>query len=238
LETTSFGRADLHMHTNASDGLPTVRELLNHVAQNTKLDVIAITDHDRVDAALWAYERRDEYPFEIIPGSEVSSAAGHILGVWVKESIPQNLSLSETAAAIHEQDGIAILAHPYHIHLGVVARNVLSYTRHPEMLLESGLDAVEVYNAGIVIPGMNILARQLARRAGIVATGGSDAHTLGGVGCGLTRFPGKSAADLRTALAEGTTAAEGRAWPLIDYWNYFRNSTHNTSSEFLAENLS
>jgi hypothetical protein len=233
----TYGRADLHMHTKASDGLPTVRELLNHVARLGTLDVIAITDHDRVDAALWAYERRHEYPFDIIPGAEISSSAGHVLGLWISGPVPVNLSLQETVAAIHEQGGIAVLAHPYHIQMGVVIRNAPRYTLNVKVLSMARLDAIEVHNAGIVVPGANILARLLARRAGLSVTGGSDAHTLGGIGCGITRFPGRTGADLRRALLQGTTQAEGRAWPLIDYWDYSRNSTHNRSSEFLAESL-
>jgi predicted metal-dependent phosphoesterase TrpH len=238
LDTLTLGRADLHMHTKASDGIPTIRELLDYVAQRTNLDVIAITDHDRVDAALWACDHRHEYPFDIIPGIEVSSAAGHVLGLWVTRPIPKHLSLEETTAAIHEQGGVAILAHPYHVHIGVIWRNFLKYTRYPEILINAGLDALEAYNAGIVIPGGNILAHILSRRAGMAITGGSDAHTLGGVGCGITRFPGHTAEDLRQAIAQSSTIAEGKAWPLIDYWNYSRNSTHNISSEFLVENVS
>lgn len=152
LNIKNLGRADLHMHTCASDGIPTIREILNYVEARKHLDVIAITDHDRIDAALWAYEHRDEYSYDIIPGVEVSSREGHILGLWVTMPIPKNLSLEDTVEAIHEQNGIAVLAHPYHVHLGFVAKNCLRYTRHPEVLLESKVDAVEVHNAGSLSP--------------------------------------------------------------------------------------
>ncbi len=237
LKTPEFGRADLHMHTKASDGLPTIRELLDYVAHKGHLDVISITDHDRVDAAAWAYERRREYPFEIIPGIEVTSDAGHILGLWVTKPVAKGMSLQDTVAAIHAQGGLAILAHPYHVHIGDVGRNAPRYTLRPEVLLEAKLDALEVFNAGIVLPGSNICARILAHRAGIATIGGSDAHTLGAIGCGLTRFSGRTAEDLRSAIISGKTIAEGKPWPLIDYWNYLRGSTHNTSNEFLAERL-
>lgn len=236
-ETLYTGYADLHIHTKASDGVATVRDVLDYVARRGHVDVIAITDHDRVDAALWAYERRAEYPFDIIPGVEVSSAAGHILGLWVKNPIPKNMSLMETVSAIHEQQGVAILAHPYHLHMGIVRSNAIQYSFQPDVLLEANLDGIEVHNAGIVLPGANILARLLARRTGLAITGSSDAHTLGAIGCGVTRFPGRSADHLRRAILNRRTIAEGSAWPLIDYWNYSRGSTHNTSSEFLAESL-
>ena len=50
--TERLGRADLHIHTLASDGTAGVVEILDHVERNTELDVIAITDHERIDAAL------------------------------------------------------------------------------------------------------------------------------------------------------------------------------------------
>ena len=232
-----YGRADLHIHTQASDGVATVNAVLNHVQKNTNLDVIAITDHDRVDASVWAYEQCHKYSFDIIPGIEVSSRDGHILGLWVTKPIPKMLSLAETVLAIHEQGGLAILAHPYHFQIGVVARSWWQYTRHPEMLLELGLDAIEVHNAGMLIPGENTLARCLGHILKIAVTGSSDAHTLGAIGAGVTRFQGNTANDLRQGIIENKTAAEGRSWPLLDYWDYLRNSTHNTSSEFVIDHI-
>ncbi|MEQ8676638.1 MAG: PHP domain-containing protein [Aggregatilineales bacterium] len=232
-----YGRADLHMHTSASDGASSVAELLNYVNQYTRLDVIAITDHDKLDASLWAYEHADRYPFDIIPGVEVTSCDGHVLGLWVTKPIPRLMSLEDTVQAIHEQNGLAILAHPYHFQVSAVARSWWQYTRYPERLLEINLDGLEVHNAGILVPGENMLARCLGHYLKIAVTGSSDAHTLGAIGSGTTIFSGRSAGDLRQALINNKTIAEGRAWPLIDYWRYLRISTHDTSSEFLAENL-
>ncbi len=63
-----MGFADIHMHTTASDGFNTVKEVLNHITRMGTLDVIAITDHDVMESSLWAYEHRQNYPFDIIPG--------------------------------------------------------------------------------------------------------------------------------------------------------------------------
>ena len=49
-----LGRADLHIHTLASDGTAPVTEILDRVEREGVLDVIAITDHERIDAALAA----------------------------------------------------------------------------------------------------------------------------------------------------------------------------------------
>lgn len=217
------GRADLHMHTTASDGTMTVEELLDHVAQMGTLDVIAITDHDRIDASLWAYERRHRYGFDIVPGVEVSSADGHILALWVTQNIPAGLSLNETAQAIHEAGGTAIIAHPCHYYMPDHTRAALRHMRHPHLLAEAGIDAVEAHNAGVFIAGVNVLARRLATAAGLPMVGGSDAHTLGAIGTGQTHFAGRSAADLRASIATGQTHAEGTTWPRREYRLFIRD---------------
>src|SRR5207249_10329083 len=49
-----LGRADLHTHSTYSDGLATIEQLLQRVQHPTKLDVIALTDHDVIERALRA----------------------------------------------------------------------------------------------------------------------------------------------------------------------------------------
>lgn len=209
------GRADIHMHTNFSDGLPTAKEVLDNVAKRGHLDVIAITDHDVLDASLWAYEQRFKYAFDIIPGVEVTARNGHVLGLWITKPIPMHMSVIETAAAIHEQGGVAILAHPGELLIN--GGQVLRYLRNPAVLLDWNLDAVEVFNAGAMTPGNNVLARRIMRGLDLPLVGNSDAHTLSAIGRGLTRFKGCSAADFRNALALHQTAAEGTRWQLTDY---------------------
>lgn len=217
---TRTGRADLHIHTSVSDGLFTPRQLLDHVARRGDLDVVAITDHDRLDGSLWAYARRDRYPFDLVPGVEVSSAEGHILALWVFEPIPASLSMAETVAAVHEQGGVAILAHPYFRQMRNIRRAARAYRRDPDYLLRAGLDGLEGFNAAVIVPGTNRIARRVAGRLGLAVTGGSDAHTLGAVGMGRTCFDGKTADDLRVAIRGRSTAAVGRPWPLPEYGRF------------------
>jgi predicted metal-dependent phosphoesterase TrpH len=226
------GLADLHMHTTASDGRASAAELLDYVARQGWLNVIAITDHDRLDASLWACEQRARYPFEIVPGVEVSSREGHVLALWVTQPVPRDLSLAETAAAIHELGGIAVLAHPFEIF--VHPKPIWRYLVRPEVLLETGIDAIEVQNSGAPTPGGNRLARRLAAKVNLPVTGGSDAHSLSAIGCGLTRFEGQTALDLRHALVNGSTLAEGMRWPIIDYLRILPASTQRKLSASLG----
>lgn len=228
-----MGRADIHMHTTASDGKASVKDLLNFVATKRRhLSAIAITDHDTLDASLWAYERKDMYPFDIIPGVEVSAQGCHVLALWVTSPIPQDMDLEDTVTAIHELDGIAILAHPFHPYMTCHYRQELRNLIHPKALVGVGLDALEVHNAGIGGLGFNWLARQLARTIGLAITGGSDAHTLGAISKGETLFHGSTGEDLCFALKNKTTLAKGTPWSITDYVGYLKHERERKAMTF------
>ena len=96
--TTRLGRADLHIHTLASDGTAGLVDILDHVEQATDLDVIAITDHERVDAALAARVIAAERGLraEVIVGEEVSTRGGHLLALFITERVAPWRSLRTT----------------------------------------------------------------------------------------------------------------------------------------------
>jgi predicted metal-dependent phosphoesterase TrpH len=223
------GRADLHIHTNVSDGVNSVQEVLDYVEQYMPLDAIAITDHDRIEASLWAYEHRHQYSFGIVPGLEVTSHDGHVLALWVTQMIPAGLSLAETAAAIHEAGGIAILAHP--LEPTIAPHTFLRYLREPGVLSTANIDAVEVWNAGAITPGCNWLAQRVYANVAIPKVGNSDAHMLASIGSGVTRFAGRTTEDLRRAITTGQTAAEGNTWPITTYWKLLKTGVLNRRSE-------
>lgn len=228
------GRADLHMHTNLSDGLPSPPVILDYVARRRHLDVIAITDHDVLDGSLWAYERRDRYPFDIVPGMEVTAREGHVLALWISRPVPKGLSVRDTVDAIHEQGGYAVLAHPGEVL--IAGHHIFRYLQHPEVLLTWGVDALEVYNAGTMTPGNNILAGRIARDLPLPRLGNSDAHMLNSIGRSMTRFPGSTAADLRAALVQGVTEVEGKRWQVTDYLRLSPSSVQRNLSGFLRTN--
>ena len=112
--TDRLGRADLHIHTLASDGVDSIATILDHVEHATDLDVIAITDHERIDAAVAARTMARElgHRAEVVVGEEVSTLGGHLLALFIEERVRPLRSLRTTIAEIHEQGGLAIPAHP------------------------------------------------------------------------------------------------------------------------------
>ncbi|MDP3149517.1 MAG: PHP domain-containing protein [Ignavibacteria bacterium] len=79
-------KIDLHSHTKFSDGYFTPQELLEKVSEKN-ISVLAITDHDTVDAIPSATSLGNNLGITIIPGVELSSQDGerdlHILGYFV-----------------------------------------------------------------------------------------------------------------------------------------------------------
>lgn len=67
-----MGKADLHIHTNASDGDLSPEDLINKVVQKG-LQTISITDHDTIQGYLDAKELADQKDIELIPGAEIST---------------------------------------------------------------------------------------------------------------------------------------------------------------------
>ncbi len=65
---------DLHLHTNHSDGTDTVIELLEK-AEQQKLEIISITDHDTVSAykELEDSKIRNKFKGEIVVGAELKA---------------------------------------------------------------------------------------------------------------------------------------------------------------------
>lgn len=79
-------RADLHMHTNFSDGEHSPFELVNK-AKESGLDIISITDHDSINGIAEAMDYGKDIGIEVIPGLEISTDIEdhevHLLGYFI-----------------------------------------------------------------------------------------------------------------------------------------------------------
>jgi predicted metal-dependent phosphoesterase TrpH len=207
--TARLGRADLHIHTLASDGTAGVLDILDHVEHRTQLDVIAITDHERIDAALVgrSIARDRGLAFEVIVGEEVTTLGGHLLALWVEEPVRPFRSLRSTVAAIHDQGGLAIPAHPLVPYplcaQGFVLRRLLA----DESRFRP--DALETFNPTTLGRPMHDRVVRFADEHGLAHLGGSDAHALDAIGSAYTTFPGHDAAALREAIAARLTHDHG-----------------------------
>ena len=205
-----LGRADLHIHTVASDGTAGVGAILDHVVARGDLDVIAITDHERIDAAVAARTMAADrgLPIEIVIGEEVSTRGGHLLALFVETRIPPYRSLRDTIAAVHDAGGVAIPAHPLVPYplcaQGWVLRRLIEDADervHP--------DAIETFNPTALGRPWHAGVVRFADRYGLAHVGNSDAHALAAIGTGWTSFPGRTAAELRAGIAARATEHHG-----------------------------
>lgn len=199
---------ELHVHSSLSyDGRDSV-DLILEQAEAIGLDAVAVTDHDEIDASLEAAERASEYGLVGIPGIEISSKAGHILGLGVEEAIPPGLSYEETLEEIWSQGGLAVIPHPFQeSRHGVMAR----VTRDQ---LAKG-DAIEVYNSRLFTGRANRQAERFAGTRDLPMTAGSDAHISEMVGQAVTRVDAdeRSVDAILEAIREGKTSVEGKRTP-------------------------
>jgi predicted metal-dependent phosphoesterase TrpH len=208
--TDRLGRADLHIHTLASDGTSGIEEILARAVDVAGLDVIAITDHERIDAALAAraVARARDLPLEVVVGEEVTTRGGHLLALFIEEPIRPLRSLRSTISAIHEQGGLAIPAHPLVPYpLCAQAFALRRLLADPDPAVHP--DGLETFNPTALGRPWHGRVVRFADEHGLAAVGSSDAHAAGAVGTGHTSFPGRSAEDLRQAILGRLTHAHG-----------------------------
>ncbi len=209
------GRADLHLHSLYSDGTETVTAILDWIEHHTVLDLVAITDHERIDGALRAREihAAGDYHFELVVGEEITTRRGHLLGLFLTERIPALRPVEETAARIHAQGGLAIAAHPMAPLTPSLGRRSL-ISLHTDPRPEHRLDAIEIFNPTEAGRTRRVALHALnANTLALPGVGNSDAHVLWGIGTAWTWFEGISAADYRASLASGSVTAAGKDWP-------------------------
>ncbi|MBN2467940.1 MAG: PHP domain-containing protein [Deltaproteobacteria bacterium] len=79
---------DLHIHTSASDGSYSPREIV-HLALEYNIKAIAITDHDTIQGNAEGFTEGVQKGIEVIPGVEISAEWNHhlihILGYYIDD---------------------------------------------------------------------------------------------------------------------------------------------------------
>lgn len=202
-----MGLADLHIHTKSSDGTFSLGELFEYVQEHTKLDVIAVTDHDDIRGGIQAVSLRERgaYRFEVICGVEITTRHGHLIALGITDQPPLLASAEDTIKFIHEHGGLAIPAHP-------MARVPLSFSSETIRRIQNSpdpqvyLDGVEVGNPTPAGRARDPLVRQFNRSGWhLPEIGSSDAHFLEHVGSTVTYFDGHTAGDLLRAVRDGKT---------------------------------
>ena len=179
------------------------RQLLG---QLIKLLVNGIQVYRRVFSARLETADAAGAPLAADGGGNPIKAAGYG-ALFVEEAIPAKRSVAYTVAAIHAQGGLCMVPHPMSMlseslnHKDIAA---IINSNEPDLYF----DGIETINATIVGAISNRRAKKINMKYKLAETGSSDAHFLMTVGSALTRFPGRTADDLRRSILEGTTRAQ------------------------------
>lgn len=164
-------KIDLHTHSAAShDGGITADQYALVLAHKT-LDYIAVTDHNKVDFALELQSRLGDH---IIVGEEINTIDGEIIGLFLEEAVPRDLSAAKTAYLIKEQGGLVYIPHPFE----TVRRGMQESTLERIMDL---VDIIEVYNGRAVFQNKGPRATVVARLNNKPGAASSDAHGMKGL---------------------------------------------------------
>ena len=192
-------KIDFHVHTRYSSDSSITLEQVVSFAKKRGLDGVAITDHNTVEGAL-KLKTKD---IIIVPGIEVSTLDGHLLGLNVTTPIPAKLGMEETIEKIREAGGVAVAPHPFSFYKSPPSRSIKSY------------DAVEVMNAASVPFGvLTYFSKRFAKRLDLPQTGGSDAHYAPEIGSAYTEVDSGSDVDeIVSAIKNGNVFASGRGIP-------------------------
>jgi predicted metal-dependent phosphoesterase TrpH len=204
-------KIDLHCHSEASFDCVVRLPALLERCRERGIGVQALTDHNEIWGAQklqeLAEQARPLYPDtpQIIVGEEVSTREGELIGLFLQEVVPRDLSPEETVARIKAQGGLVLLPHGF---------DPLKKKRlKPEALIRiaESIDIVETFNARISRPRWNRAGASWAESRGLPKSGGSDAHILADVGDSWTEVPeGRidTPEALLAALRQGRVAGE------------------------------
>jgi predicted metal-dependent phosphoesterase TrpH len=202
-----MGIADLHMHSRYSDGLSSVEDILQR-AEEMRLDMIALTDHDTMDGVEEARSLSGRYGVAVIPGCEISTRDGHLVALFLKHPVQKGLPLADTLRLLREQRAVAFGPHLFEARLlhGLQA-NTIAKILSAEDPFRDVLLGVEIYGGGnLLMRDYSARARALADLHNLAHIGSSDSHQPATVGQYVTQFKGRTTEDLYSAMLRRQTS--------------------------------
>lgn len=177
---------DPHIHTKFSPCSRIGLKELYITAIDRNIDALIITDHNVMNKeVLKRFPEEYQGYLKVFLGEEISTIKGDILAYGISNPIPKGLSPEKTIEMIHDQDGIAVAAHPYR-RLGKLSHYDLIGLG--DEIYNLDLDAIEGINGGNR-KEYNSLAIKAGKTLNLPITGGSDAHDKEDIGSITMEMP-------------------------------------------------
>ncbi len=192
-------KIDFHVHTNSSIDSGISSEAL--IKKSRELGIVpAITDHNSISSNAGFRKLKAKF----IPGEEIKTDVGDLIGLYLQELIPKNTSFLEALDQIKEQGGISYLPHgfdPLRYNIG---------NKYPEFAKK--VQIIEVFNPHCVNGNSNLDAYKFAKRNKKLMAVGSDSHFLFEFGKTYTELPEfnlENPNELLKALKKATFITKG-----------------------------
>jgi len=204
-------RADFHSHSHYSrDSVINPRMFIDNCLRKG-INCVAVTDHNEIEGAFVIQKLARDRDLKVVIGEEVKTSEGEIIGLFLKEIVPRDMTPEETIRSIHDQGGVAVIPHPYDI----FRRSVLTDEAIERVKLT--VDAIEGFNCRNILSKHDEKARNLALGITKPMTVGTDSHSpweLGGAWLEMDDF--ETPQELLEALKGGRMAGH-RSLPMV-HW--------------------
>jgi predicted metal-dependent phosphoesterase TrpH len=214
---------DCHIHTRegSNDSALSPEELVSEMRRKGLTGAL-VTEHQG-----WPKHEFERFAQDqdvvLIRAHEIGTEWGHIIAIGLEGYSARFNKAIEVLQALNDVNGFMIIAHPFRFLFEparIESRNILfpNISDMPSSAEEASKHPIfEVVNTLEVVNGANSMeenrfAEQVASILGRSGTGGSDAHSIQGIGKGSTFFHGdiRGQKDLLEALRAGAfTPAEG-----------------------------
>ncbi|HEX7363825.1 MAG TPA: PHP domain-containing protein [Dehalococcoidia bacterium] len=173
-------KADLHIHTEYSMDCTMALEAIIERCLKVGINCLGVADHNTLAGSL---KMKEIAPFCIVPGEEILTSEGEVIGFFLEREIPSKLSMKETISLIKAQGGLVCIPHPY---------DRLRYSAFKDQVLDEimpHVDIIEAFNARSLSKRNATKAMALARKYSKPASAGSDAHTFPEIGNAYVEMP-------------------------------------------------
>lgn len=215
---------DCHIHSEKSfDGILSLKSILKK-SKNMHLDAVAICDHDIANT------EASEGDVLIVPGVELSTVYGHILGLFIEKE-PYGETDLDKIKSISESGGIAVLAHPFECcKTDEKFREIIPY-----------IFGLEIFNARADRKNhkANSMAERLNDKLNLPSFAGSDSHIKDEIGLTYMVVDAveKTVASLKEAILDNRiTAIYGKdaiyAYTARSQWTRYRKRDKGVLNKF------